>query len=55
MLALLLEMTRDTGKTLFMATHAPEVARLADRVLHLDHGKLVSDQVWRAEHSRMGG
>jgi putative ABC transport system ATP-binding protein len=48
-LTLLLELTRDAGKTLFMATHAPEVARLADRVLHLDHGKLVSDQAWRAE------
>lgn len=49
-LSLLLELTRDSGKTLFMATHAPEVARLADRVLHLDHGKLVSDQLWRAAH-----
>jgi len=49
-LTLLLELTRDAGKTLFMATHAPEVARLADRVLHLDHGRLVSDQAWRAEH-----
>ncbi len=54
-LALLLELTRDAGKTLFMATHAPEVARLADRVLHLDHGKLVSDQVWRVEHEGMTG
>ena len=43
-LTLLLELTRDAGKTLFMATHAPEIARLADRVLHLDHGHLVSDQ-----------
>ncbi|WP_363325900.1 ABC transporter ATP-binding protein [Caldilinea sp.] len=49
-LSLLLELTRDAGKTLFMATHAPEVARRADRVLHLDHGKLVSDQVWRRLH-----
>ncbi len=49
-LTLLLELTRDTGKTLFMATHAPEVARLADRILHLDHGKLVSDQAWRSAH-----
>lgn len=49
-LTLLLELTRDAGKTLFMATHAPEVARLADRVLHLDHGKLVSDRVWRKMH-----
>ncbi|MFZ1771102.1 MAG: ABC transporter ATP-binding protein [Caldilinea sp.] len=51
-LTLLLELTRDAGKTLFMATHAPEVARLADRVLHLDHGRLVSDQAWRAEHEK---
>ncbi|MFZ4848406.1 MAG: ABC transporter ATP-binding protein [Caldilinea sp.] len=50
-LKLLLELTRDSGKTLFMATHAPEVAQRADRVLHLIHGKLVSDQIWRAEHS----
>jgi putative ABC transport system ATP-binding protein len=39
-LSLLLELTRDTGKTLFMATHAAEVAQQADRVLHLVHGKL---------------
>lgn len=49
-LDLLLSLTRDVGKTLFMATHAPEVARLADRVLHLAHGKLVSDDVWQREH-----
>ncbi|MEZ4860431.1 MAG: ABC transporter ATP-binding protein [Caldilineaceae bacterium] len=39
-LTLLLELTRDAGKTLLMATHAPEVAQQADRVLHLVHGKL---------------
>jgi putative ABC transport system ATP-binding protein len=50
-LSLLLELTRGAGKTLFMATHAPEVAQMADRVLHLVHGKLVSDQVWRQEHA----
>ncbi len=49
-LALLLELTRDAGKTLFMATHAAEVAARADRVLHLEHGKLVSDRVWREQH-----
>ena len=43
-LRLLLELTRDAGKTLFMATHAPEVAAQADRVLHLAHGRLVSDK-----------
>ena len=37
---LLLELTRGAGKTLFMATHAPEIAAQADRVLHLVHGKL---------------
>jgi putative ABC transport system ATP-binding protein len=49
-LDLLLELTRDAGKTLFMATHAPDVARRADRILHLDHGKLVSDETWRTTH-----
>ncbi len=51
-LTLLLELTRDAGKTLFMATHAPEVARLATRVLHLDHGQLVADQAWKETHTR---
>ena len=49
-LGLLLELTRDLGKTLFMATHAQDAAARADRVLHLDHGRLVSDQVWRQRH-----
>lgn len=40
-LALLLELTQGSGKTLIMATHAPEIASQADRVIHLEHGKLV--------------
>jgi len=40
----LLTLTRDAGKTLFMATHAPEIAQQADRVLYLEHGKLVDDR-----------
>jgi putative ABC transport system ATP-binding protein len=44
-LKLLLELTRDAGKTLIMATHAPEVAQQADRMLHLVHGKLVNNPV----------
>ena len=40
-LSLLLEMSRDAGKVLLMATHAPEIARRADRVLHIVDGKLV--------------
>ncbi|MCB0144879.1 MAG: ABC transporter ATP-binding protein, partial [Caldilineaceae bacterium] len=39
-LELLLELTRNAGKTLIMATHALDVAQQADRVLHLVHGKL---------------
>lgn len=50
-LSLLLELSRDSGKTLIMATHAPEVAEQADRVLHLVHGKLVSEQLWRTQQS----
>ncbi len=40
-LSLLLEMSRNAGKVLLMATHAPEIARRADRVLHIVDGKLV--------------
>ncbi|MEM7134650.1 MAG: ABC transporter ATP-binding protein [Chloroflexota bacterium] len=40
-LGLLLELTRDAGKTLIMATHATDVAEQANRVLHLVQGKLV--------------
>ena len=43
-LRLLLDLTRDSGKTLFMATHAPDIARQADRVIYLEHGKLISDE-----------
>ncbi|MEL6272391.1 MAG: ATP-binding cassette domain-containing protein, partial [Chloroflexota bacterium] len=31
-LALLLELTRDAGRTLIMATHSPEIVPFADRV-----------------------
>jgi putative ABC transport system ATP-binding protein len=39
---LLDRMTRQAGKTLIMATHAPEVIGLADRVLRLQDGHLVA-------------
>jgi len=38
---LLLELTRDAGKTLIMATHSPEIVPLADRVCRLHDGKPV--------------
>ncbi len=40
-LALLLELTRQAGKTLVMATHSLEVASQADRVLRITHGTLL--------------
>ncbi|MFN2203174.1 MAG: ABC transporter ATP-binding protein [Caldilineaceae bacterium] len=54
-LRLLLELTRGAGKTLIMATHAVDVARRADRVLHLEHGKLIRDQDWRESHPAHAG
>ncbi len=39
-LALLLELTRDAGKTLIMATHNPAIVPFADRVCRVQHGKL---------------
>jgi putative ABC transport system ATP-binding protein len=42
-LALLLELTRTAGKTLIMATHNPEIAPLADRVLRIHDGRLVEE------------
>jgi len=40
-LELLLELTRDAGKTLLMATHNPDILPLADRVCRIHEGKLV--------------
>ncbi len=39
-LSLLLELTRDAGKTLIMATHSPEIVPLADRVCRIHEGQL---------------
>lgn len=41
-LSLLLELTREAGKTLVMATHNLEIIPLADRVCRLHEGKLVT-------------
>lgn len=40
-LALLLELTRDAGRTLVMATHNPDIVPLADRVGRLQDGRLL--------------
>ena len=39
-LRLLLELTRDAGRTLVMATHNPEIVPLADRVCRIHEGRL---------------
>ena len=39
-LDLLLSLTRRRGKTLIMATHNPEIAGMADRVVRVHDGKL---------------
>ena len=41
-LQLLLELSRDAGKTLIMATHDQDIADLADAVYFLERGQLVS-------------
>jgi putative ABC transport system ATP-binding protein len=40
---LLVNLTRESGKNLIMATHNLDNARLADRVFHLHEGKLIED------------
>ena len=50
---LLLELTRDTGKTLIMATHNPDIVPLADRVCRIHEGRLfVSDPLQSKETMR---
>jgi putative ABC transport system ATP-binding protein len=41
-LELLLELTRQAGKTLIMATHNPEIVPLADRVYRIQDGHLTA-------------
>jgi putative ABC transport system ATP-binding protein/macrolide transport system ATP-binding/permease protein/lipoprotein-releasing system ATP-binding protein len=41
-LRLLLDLHRAGSVTLLVVTHYPELARAADRVLHLDHGRVLS-------------
>jgi len=43
-LELLLELTREAGKTLIMATHSPDVVPYADQVCRIFDGKLVGEE-----------
>jgi putative ABC transport system ATP-binding protein len=40
-LDLLMRLAREGNKTLIMVTHSMDVAALADRVLKLEHGKVI--------------
>jgi putative ABC transport system ATP-binding protein len=44
-LKLLLDLTRTANKTLIMATHNPEIAKLADRVLRFHDGHLEEESI----------
>jgi putative ABC transport system ATP-binding protein len=44
-LQLLLELTREAGKTMIMATHSAEVVPYANVVYHIHEGKLISKKV----------
>ena len=52
-LNLLLELTRDAGKTLIMATHNPEIIPYADRVCRIHDGKLMITMHSDHLHSEM--
>ena len=53
-LALLQQLNRELKKTILMVTHDPEAADHADKVIHLDKGKLgrIEDNRARAQGSR---
>ncbi len=62
-LSLLVDLSRERNKTLIMVTHSAEIAALADRILRLDHGRLVQlDQpgpmpippAWQGENTALG-
>ncbi len=46
-LELLQQLNREFQKTIVMVTHDPQAAQRASRVLHLDKGKLVRDEMQR--------
>jgi putative ABC transport system ATP-binding protein len=50
-LKLLLELTREAGRTLIMATHSAEVVPYADVVYHIHEGKLVSERGEPGQHA----
>jgi putative ABC transport system ATP-binding protein len=53
-LNLLLELTRESGRTLIMATHSTEVVPYADVVYHIHEGKLVTERHSSEPAQRVG-
>ncbi|HKJ63786.1 MAG TPA: ABC transporter ATP-binding protein [Desulfopila sp.] len=52
--SLLLEMQRESNTTLVMATHSPEIAALAERILNLHDGRLVKEREDHPAEERSG-
>jgi len=50
-LDLLTRLAREQGKTLILVTHSLDIAALADRILKLDHGRLVETKNESANHA----
>lgn len=46
---LLFELNRETGTTLVLVTHDLNLARQCDRVLHMDEGRIVREEVTQTE------
>jgi putative ABC transport system ATP-binding protein len=43
-LDLMIRLNREFGQTLVLVTHAPEVARRADRLVLMRDGRIIADQ-----------
>ncbi|MFT4843240.1 MAG: putative ABC transport system ATP-binding protein [Planctomycetota bacterium] len=49
-MALLRQLVEEFGKTLVMVTHDPQAAKKADRIVHLDKGKIVEGELTHEDH-----
>ena len=48
---LLTKAVKNQGQTLILVTHEPEIAAMADRIIHLEDGKIVSDTAQKNSNS----